>query len=153
MSPELKKALSVFWHATMRGCTLAIAILFVFFTIMSIATSISGKSEQGMNLSSMMTLTVFALVVSYAKEIFNAKTMPAPAQWAVNFLVVGIAYFVVVLRSGMLAPTSSSFYVTGGILYVLAYLIVMGITLLVKRIMNKKDPSTVVKEEYVSRFN
>ena len=151
MSPDLKKALSVFWHATMRGCTLAIAILLIFFIIMSIVTSVSGQSEQGMTFSSMMILTVFALVVSYAMEIFRAKAIPVPAQWAVNFLINGIAYFIVVLRSGMIASTGASFYITGMIVYILLYLVVMGIVLLAKHLIHKDEPK-VEKVEYTSRF-
>ena len=152
MSPKFKNSLSVLWRATMRGCTLAIAILVSFFTIMSIVTAASGKSEQGMTFSSMMTLILFALVISYAKEIFNTTSLPVPAQWALNFFVIGIAYFFVVLRSGMIASTSSAFYVTGIIIYILAYLIVMGVTLLIKHLVKPKEAEKDEAAEYTSRF-
>ena len=152
MSPKFKKFLSVSWRATMRGCTLAIGILVLFFAIMSIITAASGKSEQGMTFSSMMTLILFALVISYAKEFFNASSLPAPAQWALNFFVIGIAYFFVILRSGTIASTSGAFYVTGTVIYILFYLIVMGITLLIKRITSKKETEKDEPAEYTSRF-
>lgn len=151
MSPKFKNSMRIFWHATMRGCTLAIAILVLFFTIMSIATSITGKSEQSMTFSSMMTLTAFSLVISYAKEIFKANTLPTPAQWAINFLIIGVAYFFVILRSGMLAPNGGSFYITGIVVYILLYLIVFGVTLLVKHLVSKNAPQEDA-EEYTSRF-
>lgn len=152
MSSKFKNSLNVFWRATMRGCTLAIGILILFFAIMAIATSVTGKSEQGMTFSSLLTLTAFALVISYAKEIFNAEALTVPAQWAVNFLVVGIAYFFVVLRSGMIAPTSGAFYVTGVIAYILVYLVIFGITFLIKR-LTKKPSDAKTEEEYTSRFS
>ena len=152
MSPKFKNSLSTLWRATMRGCTLAIGILVLFFAIMSIVTAASGKSEQGMTFSSMMTLIFFALVVSYAKEIFSASSLPIPAQWALNFFVIGIAYFFVVLRSGMIASTGSAFYVTGIIIYILSYLIIMGISLLVRHLAKPKDAQKDEKAEYTSRF-
>ena len=152
MSPKFKNSLSVLWRATTRGCTLAIGILVLFFAIMSIVTAASGKSEQGMTFSSMMTLIFFALVISYAKEIFNASSIPAPAQWALNFFIVGIAYFFVVLRSGTIASTSGAFYVTGVIIYILSYLVIMGVTLLVKHFMAPKLAEKDESAEYTSRF-
>lgn len=155
MSPKMKHSMSVFWHATMRGCTLAIGVLFLFLTIMAIATSASGKNEQGLTLASMLTLTAFSLVISYAKEVFRAKNIPSPAQWLLNFCIIGLAYFLVILRSGMIANTRTSFYVTGILLYVLVYLLVLGIAMLVKCFTGKKACGSDAEgeEEYVNRFS
>ena len=157
MSPKTKNSLRVFWQATQRGCALAIAILFLFFAIMSIITAAEGKNEQGMTFSSMMTLTAFALVISYAKEIFRVRSIPAPAQWLINFFIIGIGFFLVVLRSGMIAPSGDAFYVVGLLLYVVSYLIVFGLSLLIRMILKKKGllpvSPTEETEEYVSRFD
>ena len=152
MTPNFKKALTIAWHATMRGCTLAILILFVFFIIMSAITAAEGTTEQGMTFSSLITLTVFSLVVSYAKEIFGVEALSAPIRWSINFLVVGVAYFFVILRSGLIANTSSSFYVTGLVIYVLVYAAVLGISLFVKRLTAKTEDQSDTAEEYTSRF-
>ena len=156
MSPKSKKSLSVFWHATMRGCTLAIAVLFVFFAIMSIVTTQAEKDEPGMTFSAMLTLTVFSLLVSYAKEIFRVKTLSLPAQWFINFLIVGAGFFLILLRNGMLAPTGDSYYIVGFFIYTLSYLAIFGITCLVKLIRAKRclrpNADTENEEEYVSRF-
>ena len=151
MLPETKRLLNIFWHATMRGCTIAIAILFLFFAIMSIITVSEGTSTQGMTFSSLLTLTLFALLISYAKEIFRAKSIPTPAQWLINFLIIGIGFFFVILRSGSIASTSGSFYVTGVIMYILVYLVVFGVTMLVKHLCARKQAEGE-KEVYISRF-
>ena len=155
MSPKLKESLNVFRQATLRGCALAIAILFVFFAVMSLITASEGKNEQGMTFSSMMTLTAFALLISYAKEIFRAGSIPTPAQWLINFFVVGMGFFLVVLRSGMIAPSGDAFYVVAILFYVISYLAIFGLSLLVKLILKKSGiatPEAPATEEYVNRF-
>ena len=139
-------------NATMRGCTIAVAVLIAFFVVMAIVTASNGQSEQGMTFSSMMTLTLFSLAIAYAQEIFAIGALPAPARWALNFIIVGIAYFFVVLRSGMLVVTSSSFYIIGMILYMLVYAAIAGISLLVHRITKKGAPETEAAD-YTSRFS
>lgn len=151
MSPNFKKNLGVFWNATKRGCTLAVAILIVFFAVMSIVTAAEGTSEQGMTFSSMLTISAFALLISYAKEIFRAEAIPAPARWLLNFITVGIGFFFVILRSGTIANTSGAFYVTGTVIYVLCYLAVFGVSALIKTIAKRN--ASPAAEEYVSRFS
>ena len=151
MTPDAKRSLHTFWHATVRGCAIAIAVLFLFLAIMSISSASAERDEHGLTFSSFLTLTGFSLLISYAKEIFRIKALIAPAQWLLNFLVVGIGFFFVILKSGMNATTNGSFYITGVLLYVLVYLAVFGITMLIKLFTTKKEPNGE-PEEYVSRF-
>ena len=137
-------------RGVMRGCTLAVAVLLVFFLIMSAVSAGTGTTEQGMTFSSLLTISAFELLISYAKEIFRAEAIPVPAQWLLNFITVGIGFFFVILRSGMIANTSGAFYVTGTVIYILCYLIVFGISMLIKAIKRRGVPRT--EEEYVSRF-
>ena len=67
------------------------------------------------------------------------------------FHYISIGFFFVVLRSSTIASTSGAFYVTGCILYVLCYLVIFGITMLVKHLGNRKQIQAE-KEAYVSRF-
>ena len=133
------------------GILAAFAVLFLFLAIMSISSASAERDEHGLTFSSFLTLTGFSLLISYAKEIFRIKALIAPAQWLLNFLVVGLGFFFVILKSGMNATTNGSFYITGILLYVLVYLAVFGITMLIKLFTAKKEPSGE-PEEYVSRF-
>ena len=152
MTEKTKRGWCRFKNATMRGCTIAVAVLLAFFAVMAIVTAANGQSEQGMTFSSMITLTLFSLAIAYAQELFAVGALPTPARWALNFIVVGIAYFFVVLRSGMLIVTSPSFYVIGMLLYAVAYAVIAGISILVHRITKKGAPEAETAE-YTSRFS
>jgi peptidoglycan/LPS O-acetylase OafA/YrhL len=140
-------------QAVMRGCTLAVLILFAFFLIMSAVAAGNGTTEQGMTFSSMLTLVLFSLVISFAQEILRAKSLPTPARWAINFVVVGIAYFFVVLRSGILTASGDAFYVVGMLLYAIVYALIAGGTALIHRLRRKTESEAADKPIYTSRFS
>ena len=140
-------------RGVMRGCTLAVAVLLVFFLIMSAVSAGTGTTEQGMTFSSMLTLVLFSLVISFASELFNAKSLPVPAKWVINFAVIGIAYFFVVLRSGLLVASGDAFYVVGMLLYALVYAIIAGIYAIVYRIRHRHDRKDDGAAGYTSRFS
>lgn len=153
MTNVTKQRWESFWGATMRGCTIAVAILLAFFAIMAMATSSAEQPAQVMTFSSLLTITLFSLVIAYAQEIFKLSAIPSPAAWVLNFLIVGIAFFFVILRSGTLVVTEASFYIVGMLLYTVVYGVVALANFLIRRFLtprNKKD--TKPQEEYVSRF-
>ena len=143
----------IFFRGVMRGCTLAVCIILAFFLIMSAVSAAMGTTEQGMNFSSMITLVIFSLVISFAAEILNAKSLTTPAKWAVNFVVVGVAYFFVVLRSSFFVVTGESFYVVGMILYVIVYAAIAGTVALVHRIRHRHDVKDDGAASYTGRFS
>ena len=143
----------LFKRGVMRGCTLAVGIILAFFLIMSAVSAGTGTTEQGMTFSSMMTLVLFSLVISFAAEILNAKSLSAPAKWAVNFVVVGLAYFFVVLRSGFLVVTGEAFYVVGILLYAFVYAIIAGTVAIVHRIRHRGEDKDDGAASYTGRFS
>lgn len=154
MTDKAKKRWIRLRNATMRGCTIAVAVLLSFFAIMSIVTASTGQTEQGMTFSSMLTLILFSLTIAYAQELFAITALPSPARWALNFVVIGIAFFFVVLRSGLLVVTASSFYVIGMLIYVLVYAIIAAVCLIVHRLLRRRNPPAPASgSEYTSRFS
>ena len=152
MTEKSKRGWNRFKNATMRGCTIAVAVLIAFFVIMAIVTASNGQSEQGMTFSSMLTLTLFSLAIAYAQELFSIGAIPVPARWALNFVVVGIAYFFVVLRSGMMIVTANSFYIVGMLVYAFVYAVIAVISLLIRRFTKKNKPEAEAPK-YTSRFS
>ncbi|MBQ2719527.1 MAG: hypothetical protein IJF73_05615 [Clostridia bacterium] len=156
MSPKTKRFFSALWHATMLGTTIATAALLLFFTVMKIEAATSGKTEPGMNFASLLTIVGFSLVVAYARELFRVRSLPSPALWALNFLIIGIAYFIVILRSRQFAFTSAASYVVGIVIYILVYGAIAGGAALIRFLLKKRkkpEAPTVKKEEYTSRFS
>ncbi len=156
MSPKTKSFFSALWRATMLGTTIATAALLLFFLIMTIDASTSGKTEPGMNFASLLTIVGFSLVVAYARELFRVRSLPAPALWALNFLLIGLAYFFVILRSRQFAFTSAGSYVVGIVIYILCYAVIAGGAVLARLLFNRKKknaPIPTKKDEYTSRFS
>ncbi len=146
------------WRATMLGCTIAVLALLIFFTIMSIDAAINSKTTPGMNLGSLLTIVGFSLTVAYARELFKITSLPAPVRYTVNFVIVGIAYFFVILRSRQFAFTSAGAYLVGIVLYVLAYVLMVAISILVRYLASRhcrvaRSAKNADKEEYSSRFS
>lgn len=163
MNQKNKRFLADLYAATVRGCAIAVCALIVFFLVMKIVAAVNETAiEPGMNFGSLMTIIAFALVISYAKELFRVSSLPAAAQWALNFLIIGIAYFFVVLRSSQFAFKTANAYVAGVVIYIFGYAIAVGIALLIRFLMkrgNKKSSpskgSTEKKKNsgYTNRFS
>ena len=158
MSSKTKSFFSSLWRATMLGATIATAALLVFFLIMTIEAASSGKTEPGMNFGSLLTIVGFSLVVAYARELFRVRSLPAPALWALNFLIIGLAYFFVILRSRQFAFTSAGSYVVGIVIYILLYAVIAGAAALFRLLCRRKKKASAAaptpkKEEYTSRFS
>ena len=147
------------WRATMFGCTIAVLALIVFFIIMTIEASINAKTTPGMNFGSLLTIVLFSLTIAYARELFTITSLPAPVRYTVNFVIVGIAYFFVILRSRQFAFTSAGAYLVGIVIYVLAYALIVGIAFLIRYLLSRKTGKAPTKkvtsqeEGYTSRFS
>ena len=140
----------------MLGCTIAVLALIVFFTIMSIDASLNNKTTPGINFGSLMTIVLFSLTIAYARELFRVTSLPLAVRYTVNFVIVGIAYFFVILRSRQLAFTSAGAYLVGIVIYVLAYLLIIGIALLIRWLTPHKTATSTpskANEEYTGRFS
>ena len=146
------------WRATMLGCTIAVLALLIFFSIMSIEAAVNNKTTPGMNFASLLTIVSFSLTVAYARELFKVTSLPTAVRYTVNFLIVGIAYFFVILRSRQLAFTSAGAYLVGIVLYVVAYALVVALSLLVRALLARRQSTASQKansdgNDYVSRFS
>ncbi len=158
MALNKKSFFSTLWRSTMLGCTIAVAVLLVFFTVMSIEAAVNNKTTPGMNLGSLLTIVLFSLAIAYARELFKLTSLPLPVRYTVNFVIIGIAYFFVILRSRQFAFTSSGAYLVGIIIYVFVYALVVGLSLLVRFLIGRRKgaaPTSTGTEsdEYSSRFS
>lgn len=141
MNPKTTRFAEKLWLTTMRGCTIAVAVLLLFFLV----TTLSVSYTPGMNFISFLTLVLFSLVISYSGGIMGLDGVPVVARHLLRFFVVGIAFFFVLLG------TTRAYFV-GLILYAVAYALCLAVSFLLHRIFQKgKDPE---KREtpYESRF-
>ena len=91
MNPKSKQFAAKLWKATMRGCTIAVLVLLIFFLIMSLSVSYT----PGMNFTSLITLVAFSLVISYSRGFLELSGVPLVLRHFLRFFVVGVAYFFV----------------------------------------------------------
>lgn len=158
MAFNKKCFLSTLWRATMLGCTIAVLALLIFFSIVSIDAAVNNKTTPGMNFGSLLTIVLFSLTVAYARELFKITSLPTPVRYTVNFVIVGIAYFFVILRNRQLAFTSAGAYLVGIVLYVLAYALVVAISILIRYLVARRDRAdhptkSADTDDYTSRFS
>lgn len=132
-----------FLYATMRGCTIAVAILFLFFLVMALSVDYT----PGMDFVSLATLVTFSLVISYSHGIFSIEALVPPLRFILHFTLLGIATCIV------LALTTKAYFV-GLLLYAVIYALTVGVGLLFRRLFKKEKPKDEKREvEYISRFS
>ncbi len=120
-----------------RGCIIAVLVLLVFFAVMSLSASAAGMRDPAMNFSSLLTILLFSFIIAYAQEIFLAVSLPIAARWGLHFLIIGIAYFFIILkRRSELLPEEG--YLIGFLLYVFAYALISGLVLLFRTLRRRK---------------
>lgn len=124
-----------------RGCVISVLVLFLFFAVMSIHAAATGRTEPGINFATLSVIIVFSLIVSYAHEIFSVTSLPMPGRYAVNFIIVGLAFFFVFLRSKQFSLSAGGYFV-GIVLYAFIYALISLIVYLVGR---KKKPTEKTK--------
>lgn len=138
-----------------RGCVISVLVLFLFFTVMSIHAAATGRTEPGINFATLSVIIAFSLIVSYAHEIFSVTSLPMPGRYAVNFIVVGLAFFFVFLRSKQFSLTAGGYFV-GIVVYAFVYAVISLIVYLVARKKKATVKVSVKKEQkpaYKSMFN
>ena len=132
-----------FLYATMRGCTIAVAVLLAFFLMMALAVDYT----PGMDFKSLITLIIFSMVISYSKAIFGIELLVPPLRYIFHFLLLGLATFIVLLLT-------TKAYLIGLLLYSVIYGLIVGGGLLVRRLSGKGEPPAQKREEeYTSRFS
>ena len=132
-------------HATMRGCTLAVGAILAFFFIASVAVDYT----PGMNLTSFITFLIFSLVISYSRGILRIGTLPTPVRRLIHFVLIGIAYFFVLL-------VTTKAYGIGYVIYAVIYALLFGISALVKHFLFRESAPAIEPQEipaYKSRFS
>ena len=158
MQEKQNKAIAFLLRGFRRGSVIAVPVLLFFFTVMSLTASAIGRGEPAMNFSSFLTILLFSYVIAYAQEIFLAASLPAAARWGLHFLIIGVAYFFIILkkRSEM---TGSNGYLVGILLYVFAYAVIAGLSLLLRtlfrpgpRSKKSKNASDTEPPAYTSMF-
>lgn len=142
MTPKSKRFAASLWQATMRGCTIAVVVLLLFFLIMSLSVSYT----PGMNFISLIVLVGFSLVISYSKGLMGLDGVPVAARHLLRFFVVGIAYFFVLLGT-------TRAYLIGFILYAVAYVLCLVVSLLLHRLFEKPKKTEQKDTPYESRFS
>ncbi len=133
--------LSFFKRGFARGCVISVLVLFLFFAVMSIHAASTGRTEPGINFATLSVIIAFSLIVSYAHEIFSITSLPMPGRYAVNFIVVGLAFFFVFLRSKQFSLTAGGYFV-GIVVYSFVYAV---ISLTVYLVGRKKKPAVKAK--------
>lgn len=143
MNPKSKQFAAKLWQATMRGCTIAVTVLLLFFLVMSLSVSYT----PGMNFISLITLVCFSLVISYSKGLMGLEGVPVALRHLLRFFVVGIAYFFVLFGT-------TKAYLIGFILYAVAYALCLAVSLLLHRFFGKTEGTEKQKDSpYESRFS
>ena len=143
MNPKAKEFASKLWRATMRGCTIAIAVLLLSFLIMSLSVDYT----PGMNFTSLITLVCFSLAISYSGGIMELQAVPLTLRHLLRFFTLGLAYFFVLL-------ITTRAYLIGFILYAVIYTLCLLISLLMHRLLGKrKEADTPKAAPYESRFS
>lgn len=143
MNPKGKKFAARLWQATMRGCTIAVVVLLLFFLVMSLSVSYT----PGMNFTSLVTLVCFSLVISYSGVLMGLEAVPIVLRHLLRFFVVGLAYFFVLLGT-------TRAYLIGFILYAVAYALCLLISLLLRRFFERPEEVEKAKDApYESRFS
>ena len=132
---------SVFLNATARGCAIAVLAILIFFLI----ASLSLDYTPGMTFVSFITLTAFALSISYAGLLLKVDAIPLAARITLHFVIIGAVYFFV-----LLATTEA--YGVGYLLYVILYSVCMGISALIRHIGRRRTVAPA-EETYRSRFS
>lgn len=142
MNPKSKQFAAKLWQATMRGCTIAVLVLLIFFLIMSLSVSYT----PGMNFTSLITLVAFSLVISYSRGFLELSGVPLVLRHLLRFFAVGVAYFFVLLGT-------TQAYLVGFILYAVAYALFLAASLLFHRFSQKGDDGKRPQAPYESRFS
>ncbi len=145
---------SFFKRGFARGSVISVLVLFLFFAVMSIHAAATGRTEPGINFATLSVIIAFSLIVSYAHEIFSVTSLPMPGRYAVNFIIVGLAFFFVFLRSKQFSLTSGGYFV-GIVVYAFAYALIALAVYLVgrkKRPAKKALPKKEEKPAYKSMF-
>ncbi len=138
-----------------RGSVISVLVLFLFFAVMSIHAASTGRTEPGINFATLSVILVFSLVIAYAHEIFSITSLPMPARYAVNFIVVGMAFFFVFLRSKQFSLTAGGYFV-GIVVYAFVYAVISLTIYLVgrkKKPVEKEKTKKAEKPPYKSMFD
>ena len=131
-----------FWYATMRGCTIAIALLLFFFLV----TSLFANFTPGIDFKTLVTLLAFSLVISYSGYIFGIQSIPPVARRIFHFFLLAFAFFLVLLA------TTRTFLV-GYILFGIIYVLFTVVTHLLRKRKDRKQAPPKVQAQYTSRFS
>ncbi len=132
-----------FLYATMRGCTIAVAVLFLFFLMMALTVDYT----PGMDFKSLITLVAFSMVISYSHAIFGIEALVPPLRYILHFSLLAIATFIVLL-------ITTKAYLVGLLLYSVIYGACVGISLLTRRLFGRtRRPTPKEEREYTSRFS
>lgn len=145
----MQKKLSFYLGLAMRGCTIAILVIFAFYLVLLALPRSTGYAP-AMVLADFLTLTLFSLVLSFAAPILSLSGLHPLLRYLLHFSVVGVALFFVLL-------VKTQAYLVGFLLYAVAYAAATLALFLFRRMTGKKRGASgtarAEKDSYQSRFS
>ncbi len=115
-----------------QGCVIAVAILLLFFAMIYLIAP-KNLTDPGMNGGDMLTIVLFSLFLSFSRELLNLWVHSAVLKEVIRFLLIGIVYFIVILRNRQLALSGAGAYIIWLFIYALVYFLILGIAILIRR--------------------
>ena len=122
-----------------------------FFIFMKLYTPL-GTDMYGMSFSAFLCIIIFSLVITFARLIFTAKNVNKALAWAINYITICAAFFVIFSLSNQVAFDSPAEVFVGIFLFSFCYLLVVLVNFLIKKFTKKEPKKSPEKKPYVKQF-